>query len=170
MGRENGNKLVTTHFQVVIGTFRKISWNVIKNLRKEGMMNNNIILTIRSNFDRKNTKMHSFSGYRIMLLVQPVKVFWSSVAIQVASIHRPSPNTKTEAGRMLETWLKLGMLMVQSPLDLPQWLLVDIQMMEKQRKCISQHENSIILIFSVRIRNCGNSTLWKAKPSIQHYQ
>ena len=83
--------------------------------------------------------------------------------------HQQLLNTKTEAGRMLETWLKLGMLMVQSPLDLPQWLLLDIQMVE-DRKCLSERNDTIILIFSERIRNCGNSTLSKAKSSMRHYQ
>ena len=60
--------------------------------------------------------------------------------------HQQSPNTKTEAGRMLETWLKLEILMVQSPQDLSQWLLVVIQMVE-DRKFISERNDSIILIF-----------------------
>ena len=83
--------------------------------------------------------------------------------------HQQLPNTKTETGKMLETWLKLNMLMVQSPQDQSQWLLVVIHIVE-QRKCICQRDNSIIIIFSVRIRNCGISTLSKAKSSIQHYQ
>ena len=88
----------------------------------------------------------------------------------VGPTYQQLPNSKTVAGRMLETWLKLDLVMVQSPLDLSQWLLVAGQIVEKQRKCISHHENSIILMFSVRIRNCGNSTLSKAKSSIRHYQ
>ena len=60
--------------------------------------------------------------------------------------HQQSPNTKTEAGKMLETWLKLDLLMVQSPQDLSQWLLVVIQMVE-DRKFISERNDSIILIF-----------------------
>ena len=56
-----------------------------------------------------------------------------------------SPNTKTEAGKMLETWLKLDKLMVQSPQDLSQWLLVVFQIVD-QRKCISRLDNSIILM------------------------
>ena len=83
--------------------------------------------------------------------------------------HQQLPNTKTEAGKMLETWLKLDMVMVQSPQDQSQWLLVVFQIVD-QRECIFQRDNSIIIIFSVRIRNCGNSTLSKAKSSIQHYQ
>ena len=59
--------------------------------------------------------------------------------------HQQSPNTKTEAGKMLETWLKLDMLMVQSPQDLSQWLLVVMQIVE--RKFISERNESIILIF-----------------------
>ena len=59
--------------------------------------------------------------------------------------YQQSPNTKTEAGKMLETWLKLDMLMVQSPQDLSQWLLVVFQMME-DRKFISERNDSIILI------------------------
>ena len=81
--------------------------------------------------------------------------------------HQQLPNTKTEAGKMLETWLKLDMLMVQSPQDQSQWLLVVIQIVD-QRECIFQRDNSKIIIFSVRIRNCGNSTLSKAKSSIPH--
>ena len=69
---------------------------------------------------------------------------------------------------MLETWLKLDMLMVQSPQHQSQWLLVVTHMVD-QRECIFQRDNSIIIIFSVRIRNCGNSTLSKAKSSFQHY-
>jgi len=60
--------------------------------------------------------------------------------------HQQSPNTKTEAGRMLETWLKLDMAMVQSPQVLSQWLLVVIQIVEK-RKFISEPNDSKILIF-----------------------
>ena len=60
--------------------------------------------------------------------------------------HQQSPNTKTEAGRMLETWLKLDLIMVQSPQDLSQWLLVVIQMVE-DRKCLSERNDSIILMF-----------------------
>ena len=106
-----------------------------------------------------------------MLLPQRVKVFWSSAAIQlVHHLERQQlPNTKTEAGKMLETWLKPDMVMVQSPQDQSQWLLVVIQLVD-QRECISQRNNSIIIIFTVRIRNCGNSTLSIAKSSIQHYQ
>ena len=59
--------------------------------------------------------------------------------------HQQSPNIKTEAGRMLETWLKLDMVMVQSPQDLSQWLLVVMQIVE--RKFISERNESIILIF-----------------------
>ena len=62
------------------------------------------------------------------------------------STHQQSPNTKTEAGRMLETWLKLDLIMVQSPQDLSQWLLVVIQMVE-DRKCLSERNDSIILMF-----------------------
>ena len=99
-----------------------------------------------------------------MLLRQPVKVLSSSAGIQV--VHHPTYqqllNTKTKAGRMLETWRKLDMLMVRSPLDLSQWLLLDIQLVD-QRKCLSERNDTIILIFKVRIRNCGNSTLSRAK-------
>ena len=77
-----------------------------------------------------------------MLLRQPVKVFWSSAAAQVHPTHQQSPNTKTEAGRMLETWLKLDIVMVQSPQDLSQWLLVVGQIME-QRKFIFERNDSI---------------------------
>ena len=47
---------------------------------------------------------------------------------------------------MLETWLKLDLIMVQSPQDLSQWLLVVFQMVE-DRKFISERNDSIILIF-----------------------
>ena len=50
--------------------------------------------------------------------------------------HQQLPNTKMEAGKMLETWLKLDMVMVQSPQDLSQWLLVVMQIVE--RKFISE--------------------------------
>ena len=60
--------------------------------------------------------------------------------------YQQSPNTKTEAGKMLETWLKLDLIMVQSPQDLSQWLLVVIQMLEN-RKFKSERNDSIILIF-----------------------
>ena len=62
------------------------------------------------------------------------------------STHQQSPNTKTEAGRMLETWLKLDLVMVQSPQDLSQWLLVVGQIVE-QRKLISERNDSKILMF-----------------------
>ena len=92
--------------------------------------------------------IHSFSGYHIMLLLQPVKVFSSSAALPMVHLpkHQQLPNTKTEAGKMLETWLKLDMLMVQSHQDLSQWLLVVHQVMD-QRKFISERNYSIILIF-----------------------
>ena len=38
-----------------------------------------------------------------------------------------------EAGKMLETWLKLEVAMVQSPQDLSQWLLVDIQIVDQRK-------------------------------------
>ena len=47
---------------------------------------------------------------------------------------------------MLAIWLKLDMVMVQSPQDLLQWLLVVIQIL-KNRKFISELESSIIQIF-----------------------
>ena len=83
-----------------------------------------------------------------MLLLQPLIVFLSSAVLQMVHFteHQQSPNTKTEAGRMSETWLKVDVVMVQSPQDLSQWLLVVILMME-DRKCISQRNNSIISIF-----------------------
>ena len=59
--------------------------------------------------------------------------------------YQQSPNTKTEAGKMLETWLKLDMVMVQSPQDLSQWLLVVGQIVE-QRKFISERYDSTFLI------------------------
>ena len=80
-----------------------------------------------------------------MLLLQPVIVFLSSAATQVVHLdtHQQSPNTKTEAGKMLETWLKLDMLMMQSPQDQSQWLLVVIQIVE-QRECISQLDSIVV--------------------------
>ena len=112
------------------------------------MMKNIIILIIQSIFDRKNTKSNSISGYHTMLLLQPLIVFLSSAAIQVFRLteHQQSPNTKTEAGRMSETWLKLDLIMVQSPQDLSQWLLVVGQIVE-QRKFKSESNDSIIQIF-----------------------
>ena len=74
-----------------------------------------------------------------------------------------------EAGKLFEIWLKLDMIMVQSPQDLLQWLLAVVNMVEC-RKCISGRYYSIISIFQVQIRSCGISALWKAKSSIQHYQ
>ena len=47
---------------------------------------------------------------------------------------------------MLETWLKLGMLMVQSPQDLSQWLLVVNQIVE-DRKCVSGSKEIRAFIF-----------------------
>ena len=73
-----------------------------------------------------------------MLLLQPAKVFSSSAAIQAVHLsthlptHQQLPNTKTEAGTMLETWLKLDMVIMQSPQDLSQWLLVVIQIVEQR--------------------------------------
>ena len=68
---------------------------------------------------------------------------------------------------MLETWLKLDMLMVQSHQDLSQWLLVEFHISE-QRKFISERNDSIISIFQVRILSYGISTLLKTKSAIQH--
>ena len=109
-----------------------------------------------------------------MLLLQPAKVFLSLAALQVVHLtsHQQSPNTKTEAGKMLETWLKLDVVMVQSPQDLSLWFLVVILLViqiVEQRKFISERNKSIILIFLVRKRSCGISLLLKAKSSIQHY-
>ena len=94
-------------------------------------------------FQKKNSKIHSFSEYHTMLLPQRVKVCWSSAAIRLVHrcSHQQLPNTKTETGKMLETWLKLDMVMVQSPLVLSQWSLVviqkrDIQIVVIQRECI----------------------------------
>ena len=58
---------------------------------------------------------------------------------------RQLQNTKMETGKMLATWLKLDMVMVQSPQDRSQWLLVAIQI-AKNRKFISKHDFSIIQI------------------------
>ena len=46
--------------------------------------------------------------------------------------HQQLPNTKTEAGKMLETWLKLDM--EQSHQDQSQWLLVVIQIVEQRER------------------------------------
>ena len=82
-----------------------------------------------------------------MLLLQPVKVFSSSAALPMVHLpkHQQLPNTKTEAGKMLETWLKLDMLMVQSHQDLSEWLLVEFHISE-QRKFISERNCRIISI------------------------
>ena len=72
------------------------------------------------------------------------------------------PNTKTETGKMLETWLKLDVPMVQSPQNLSQWLLVVIQIVD-QRKFISERNDSIISIFQVRILSYGILTLLKTE-------
>ena len=61
-------------------------------------------------------------------------------------INQQLPNTKTGTGKMLETWHKLDMVTVQSPQDLSQWLLVELQMVE-DRKFISERNDSIISIF-----------------------
>ena len=111
-----------------------------------------------------------------MLLLQPAKVFLSSAALQVVHLttHQQSPNTMMDAGKMLEPWLKLDVIMVQSPQDLSLWFLVVIQILDNvvniKRKFISERNESIILIFQVRIRSCGISVLLKAKSSIQHYR
>ena len=49
------------------------------------------------------------------------------------------PNTKTEIGRELATWPKLDIITVQLLLDILQWLLVVLQLVE-HRKCIFEIE------------------------------
>ena len=68
--------------------------------------------------------------------------------------YQQSPNTKMEIGRILETWLKLDMVMVQLPQDLSQWLLVVDQMMA-HRKCIRFTAYLIIMI----LYKCLNMTI-----------
>ena len=124
-----------------------------KNLGENCMLKN-ATLIIRSilNF---HEKPKSFLGYPITLPLQPAIVFWSSAATRVMGRpaiqlvflhqHQQSPNTKTETGRILATWLKLDILMVQSPPDLSQWLLVVGQIVE-QREFTSER-NGIISKF-----------------------
>ena len=61
--------------------------------------------------------------------------------------HQQSPNTKMEAGKTLETWLKLELVIMQSPPDLSQWLLVVDHINLEQRKFKSESNDSIIQIF-----------------------
>ena len=65
--------------------------------------------------------------------------------------HQQSPSTKTEAGKILVTWLKLDMLMVQLPQDLSQWLLVAVA---DHRKFISKRYYNNFNILST------NTELW----------
>ena len=51
-----------------------------------------------------------------------------------------------ETGKILETWLKLEIVMVQSPQDLSQWLLVVLQIVD-QREFKPERNDSIIKIF-----------------------
>ena len=110
--------------------------------------------------------------YQTMPRLQPVTVFWSLAAIQMVhqAIHQLSLNIKTGAGRMSETWPNLDLVMEQSPLDLSQWLLVAIQIVDFHRKRLSERNHRIILISLARLQNCGNSTHSNAMSSIQHYQ
>ena len=48
-------------------------------------------------------------------------------------------STKTEIGRQLATWPKLDIITVQLLLDILQWLLVVLQLVE-HRKCIFEIE------------------------------
>ena len=64
-----------------------------------------------------NLNIKFISEYHIIPLLQPVKVFWSSAALHMVHqmyINQPLPNSKTGTGKMLETWLKLDVFMVQS--------------------------------------------------------
>ena len=70
-----------------------------------------------------------------MLQRQQLTVFISLVGTQVQATHQRLPSTKTTIGKLLETWPKLGMLIVRSHPDLQQWLLVEFQTVN-QRKWI----------------------------------
>ena len=59
--------------------------------------------------------------------------------------HQQLPNTKTETGKMLETWLKLEVVMVQSHQDLSQWLSLANQIVDT-RKFKSERNDRIISI------------------------
>ena len=61
--------------------------------------------------------------------------------------HPRLPSTKKTIGKLLETWLKLATLMLRSPQDLQQWLLVVFQTAD-QRKCIFERYR-INCIFSM---------------------
>ena len=75
-----------------------------------------------------------------MLQLQQMKAFLLSVGIQLVprTEQLQLPNTKTEIGKSLVTWLKLEVIMVQLPLDILQWLSVVI--LVEQRKCIVELE------------------------------
>ena len=72
-----------------------------------------------------------------MRQLQQMKAFISSVGIPMVrqATYLQSPNTKTEIGKMLEIWLKPDIILVQLPLVLLQWLLVEVQAVD-QSKCI----------------------------------
>ena len=69
-----------------------------------------------------------------MQRLQQLTVFLSSVGglvIGKTSIYQRLPNTKPAIGRMWERWLKLVVVMVRSPQDLQQWLLVVFQTVDQ---------------------------------------
>ena len=72
-----------------------------------------------------------------MRQLQQMKAFISLVGIPMVrqATYLQSPNTKTEIGKMLEIWPKRDIILVQSPLNLLQWLLVEVQAVD-QSKCI----------------------------------
>ena len=71
-----------------------------------------------------------------MLQRQQLTAFISLVDTQVVPhpAHQQLPSTKKTIGKLLETWLKLDIVMLRSHPDLQQWLLVVLQIVD-QRKC-----------------------------------
>ena len=77
-----------------------------------------------------------------------MKAFISSVGIHMVHhvTHLLLPNTRMEFGKTLETWLKLDINIVQSPLGRQQWLLVVIQILD-HRKFIQKLLTIILFYF-----------------------
>ena len=96
-----------------------------------------------------------------------MKAFISSVEIHM--VHHVTrlllPNTRMEFGKTLETWLKLDINIVLSPLGCQQWLLVDIQIVD-HRKFIQKLLTIILFYFQEQILSYGNWILSKVKSSI----
>ena len=84
-----------------------------------------------------------------MLQRQQLTAFILLVDTQMVRLtsHQQLPSTKTTIGKLLVTWLKLEIIMVQSHPDLQQWLLVVCQTVD-QRKCIFERYR-INCIFSM---------------------